>query len=80
MGGACGTCVREGEARNEFEIPVLSHEEKAHQVVKIQRVFRGFLARKRVRQIRGMNSRHFISTEGDPVHLSPQDINVPTLR
>lgn len=64
MGGACGACERQTVQDRivEFEIPASAHmttEDRLFYIIKIQKTFRGFLARKRVERMRLLASRHF---------------------
>lgn len=46
-------------------------------IIKIQKVFRGYLARKRVAQIRNtLGGPHYGMSIGDSVKLAPEDIEV----
>ena len=75
--GSANCCSREPEDQGQTFHLGASHDDKIAMVIKIQKVFRGFLARKRVGAMRAtMVSRNFVMSEGEVVKLSDNDVYV----
>ncbi len=66
--GNANCCGREtDDTKDTFVFNKYTSEEKAQMIVKIQKVFRGYIARKRVRKLRTTTGRNMIMSEGGEV-------------